>query len=269
MGRLERTERARLDAASQSAAMAEARVMPSLGLLAVIIAIALILGLWQVIRTAQAQAAAANAALIAEARDRADLLARELNHRVKNLFAVILAIVKMSARGDTAAAPAVDRIAKRIHALVTAHDVTQGRLDGEGEVDLADLVAKAIAPYRSDSERCNLAGGSLVVSGGTRSRLAWCCTSWSPTRSNMAPGLRRAACWTCAGATRPAATAARPCAWCGRNAPPRPGPARRRRADARRLWLGADPQFRTATGRADRAAVFPEGIMVEIAFPHA
>lgn len=165
VGRLERTERARLDAATYSAAVAEARVMPSLGLLAVIIAIALILGLWQVIRTAQAQAAAANAALIAEARDRADLLARELNHRVKNLFAVILAIVKMSARGDTAAAPAVDRIAKRIHALVTAHDVTQGRLDGEGEVDLADLVAKAIAPYRSDSERCNLAGGSLVVSG--------------------------------------------------------------------------------------------------------
>ncbi|NKJ42838.1 MULTISPECIES: CHASE3 domain-containing protein [unclassified Novosphingobium] len=165
VGRLERTERARLDAATDSAAVAEARVVPSLGLLAVIIAIALVLGLWQVIRTAQAQAAAANAALIAEARDRADLLARELNHRVKNLFAVILAIVKMSARGDTAAAPAVDRIAKRIHALVTAHDVTQGRLDGEGEVDLADLVAKAIAPYRSDSERCNLAGGALVVSG--------------------------------------------------------------------------------------------------------
>ncbi len=165
VGRLERTERARLDAASDSAAMAEARVMPSLGLLAVIITIALILGLWQVIRTAQAQAAAANAALIAEARDRADLLARELNHRVKNLFAVILAIVKMSARGDTAAAPAVDRIAKRIHALVTAHDVTQGRHDGEGEVDLADLVTKAIAPYRSDSERCNLSGGTLVVSG--------------------------------------------------------------------------------------------------------
>jgi two-component sensor histidine kinase len=165
VARLELTERARLDAASDSAAAAEARVMPSLGLLAAIITIALVLGLWQVIRTAQAQAAAANAALIAQARDRADLLAQELNHRVKNLFAVILAIVKMSARGDAAAAPAVDRIAKRIHALVTAHDVTQGRLDGEGEVDLADLVAKAIAPYRSDSERCNLDGGALVVSG--------------------------------------------------------------------------------------------------------
>lgn len=167
VGRLERTERARLDAATQSAATAEGRVMPSLGLLFVIIIITLILALWQVIRAAHAEAAAANAALIAEARDRADLLARELNHRVKNLFAVILAIVKMTARGDAAAAPAVDRIAKRIHALVTAHDVTQGRFDGdgEGEVDLADLVAKVIAPYRSDSERCDMAGGALIVAG--------------------------------------------------------------------------------------------------------
>lgn len=167
VGRFERTERARLDAASQSAASAEARVMPSLGLLFVIIVIALILGLWQVIRAAHAEAAAANAALIAQARDRADLLARELNHRVKNLFAVILAIVKMSARGDAAAAPAVERISRRIHALVTAHDVTQGGPGGDGdeEVDIADLVDKTLAPYRSQSERCELEGGSLVVPG--------------------------------------------------------------------------------------------------------
>jgi two-component sensor histidine kinase len=112
--------------------MAEARVMPSLGLLFVIIAIALILGLWQVIRTAQAQAAAANAALIAQARDRADLLARELNHRVKNLFAVILAIVKMSARAMPRR-PRRSSASRRIHALVTAHDVTQGGPGGEGE----------------------------------------------------------------------------------------------------------------------------------------
>ena len=31
--------------------------------------------------------------MVSEARDRADLLARELNHRVKNLFAVVLAVL--------------------------------------------------------------------------------------------------------------------------------------------------------------------------------
>ncbi|MEO0030363.1 MAG: hypothetical protein RIS94_121 [Pseudomonadota bacterium] len=164
VARLEAAERTRLDAATQAAARAEARVVPSLALLFVVIVVALVLGLVQAIRTARAESAAANAEALAEAHDRADLLAKELNHRVKNLFAVILAIVKMSARGDDAAAPAIDRIAKRIHALVTAHDVTQGS-HGNAQVDLADLVGKVIAPYRSASERCEMAGETLLIPG--------------------------------------------------------------------------------------------------------
>lgn len=162
--RLEVMERAHLEDATHRAAEAEARIVPSLTLLFVVIVLALVLGLWQAIRTVKAEAAAANADAIAEARDRADLLAKELNHRVKNLFAVILAIVKMSARNDPEAAPVVDRIAKRIHALVTAHDVTQGS-PGETQVDIADLVGKALAPYRSSSEKCQVSGGPLVISG--------------------------------------------------------------------------------------------------------
>lgn len=162
--KLEVIERGHLDNATRRASAAEARIVPSLALLFVVIVCALALGLWQAIRTARAEAVAANADVVAEARDRADLLAKELNHRVKNIFAVILAIVKMSARNDPDAAPAVDRIAKRIHALVTAHDVTQG-MPGESHVDIADLVGKAIAPYRSSSEKCEVAGASLVISG--------------------------------------------------------------------------------------------------------
>jgi two-component sensor histidine kinase len=164
VARLDDLEQGRLAAASDAASTAEGRIVPLLSLLFVIIVIALGLGLWQAVRTAHAETAAANAQEIAEARDRADLLARELNHRVKNLFAVILAIVKMSARGDAAAAPAVDRIAKRIHALVTAHDVTQGSR-GDSHVDLAELVAKTIAPYRSTSEQGEITGGSMIVAG--------------------------------------------------------------------------------------------------------
>ncbi|MBB3861936.1 two-component sensor histidine kinase [Novosphingobium hassiacum] len=164
VAKLEAIERARLDEAVQSAALAEARILPSLAALFVVIVCALALGLWQAIRKAEAEALAEGAAAISAARDRADLLAKELNHRVKNLFAVILAIVKMSARGDTAAAPAVDRIAKRIHALVTAHEVTQGT--GQAQtVDFADLIGKVIAPYKSSSERCELSGGELVLPG--------------------------------------------------------------------------------------------------------
>lgn len=164
VARLEDIERVRLEQAAQRAAVAEGRMLPSLAALFVVIVCALALGLWQAIRTAEAEALAEGAAAIAEARDRADLLAKELNHRVKNLFAVILAIVKMSARGDAAAAPAVDRIAKRIHALVTAHEVTQGA-GKDQTVDFADLIGKAIAPYKSSSERCELEGGELVLPG--------------------------------------------------------------------------------------------------------
>ena len=42
------------------------------------------------------------------------------------LVAVVLAIVKMSGRNQPEAKPTVDRIAERIHALLTAHEVTQG-----------------------------------------------------------------------------------------------------------------------------------------------
>lgn len=164
VAQLESIEKVRLERAVAQAATAEARILPSLAALFVVIVCALVLGLWQAIRKAEAEAIAEGAAAIAEARDRADLLAKELNHRVKNLFAVILAIVKMSARGDTAAAPAVDRIAKRIHALVTAHEVTQGT--GQDQtVDFADLIGKVIAPYKSSSERCELSGGELVLPG--------------------------------------------------------------------------------------------------------
>ncbi|WP_338467501.1 CHASE3 domain-containing protein [Novosphingobium sp. ZN18A2] len=160
--RLEAIERKRLEDASGNANAAEQRVLPLLLLLFLAIVAALGLGLWQVSRVAQAEAAAANAAAIAAARDRADLLARELNHRVKNLFAVVLAIVKMTGKSDPAAQATVDRISERIHALVTAHQVTQGAAD-RPEVDLADLIDKAIAPYRSDDGHCTLDGQSVIL----------------------------------------------------------------------------------------------------------
>ena len=164
---LESIERSLLTRAADDSARLEGRLLPLLGGLLALITVALVLGLWQVVRTARAEASAANAQELGEARDRADLLARELNHRVKNLFAVVLAIVRMSGKDDPAAKPTVEKISKRIHALVTAHEVTQGALD-RPVVDLRDLVETAIAPYCSDSERCDVDGGAVTL----RARMA-------------------------------------------------------------------------------------------------
>lgn len=145
---LEQLELAALERAQARAEATEARIVPLLVMLLGLILIALGIGLAQVIRAARAEAGAAQAEELARARDRADLLARELNHRVKNLFAVILAIVKMTGRGQPEARATVSRIAERIHALMTAHDVTQGASERRS-ARLAELVAVTLEPYRS------------------------------------------------------------------------------------------------------------------------
>ena len=159
---LEAIEREILDGASRDARTSESRVMPILIALAIVMLLALALGLWQVFRVARAEAEAATAHTLAEARDRADLLSRELNHRVKNLFAVIQAIVRMSLRGTADPEEAANRISDRINALSVAHSVTQGQLETP-VADLEDLVRTAVAPYLTDSTRLEISGPQVEV----------------------------------------------------------------------------------------------------------
>lgn len=154
---MEAIEQQILGKATAQSMRAEGQVMPLLAGLLVLLTIALVLGFLLVGRTARAEAEAAQAARLAEARDRADLLARELNHRVKNLFAVILAIVRMSAKDAPEAKPVVDRIAERIHALLSAHEVTQGKAAGS-TTDLKVLVETAVRPYLSSDRVASLEG---------------------------------------------------------------------------------------------------------------
>ena len=166
-GELEAIEATQLKRAAADTLRLEGRMAPLLGALLLLILGALVLGLWQVVRGARAEALAATAQDLGEARDRADLLARELNHRVKNLFAVVLAIVKMSGKGDPAAKPTIDKIAERLHALLRSHEVTQG--DGNRpEIDLRELIDTALAPYRLGDARARIVGEPVML----RSHLA-------------------------------------------------------------------------------------------------
>jgi two-component sensor histidine kinase len=164
LGELEGIERDRLTRASAATAALEARIMPLLAALLALVFVTLALGLWQVARAARADAQAAQAAVLAQARDRADLLARELNHRVKNLFAVILGIVRMSGRGSPEAKPVLDKVSQRIQALIKAHEVTQGA-SAEAAIPLERLIEIATAPYCSEQERCRTEGPPLTLPG--------------------------------------------------------------------------------------------------------
>ena len=144
------------------AARTEARVLPLLGALLVLLVLAMIAGTRLVGRAARAEAEAAQAALVSEARDRADLLARELNHRVKNLFAVILAIVQMSARDKPEAKEVTESIAQRIRALLTAHEVSQGELE-RPVASLRALVETSLAPYRSRKHPAEIEGPDVML----------------------------------------------------------------------------------------------------------
>ncbi len=159
---MEEIEDRLLDEAIEKTARAEARVLPLLGGVVAMLLVALGLGYRLVTRAAAAEAEAAHAVALAEARDRADLLARELNHRVKNLFAVILAIVRMGGKDDPAAAPASERMAQRIGALLTAHEVTQGALD-EPVASLEALVDTTLRPYRSGEMRADTGGPEVMI----------------------------------------------------------------------------------------------------------
>ena len=144
------------------AARSEARVLPLLGALFVLLIIAMLAGVGLVGRAARAEAEASQAAAVSEARDRADLLARELNHRVKNLFAVILAIVQMSARDKPEAKEVTDSIAQRIRALLTAHEVSQGELE-RPVASLRALVETSLAPYRSSKHPAEIEGPDVML----------------------------------------------------------------------------------------------------------
>jgi two-component sensor histidine kinase len=159
---LERIEEQQLSEATVDTASAEGRVIPLLIALSALLLVALALGYRLVGRAARADAEAAQAAIVAEARDRADLLARELNHRVKNLFAVILAIVRMSGKDSPEARPVVESITDRIHALLAAHEVTQGA-DGAAGASLRLLIETAIRPYLSAERKADLAGPEVTI----------------------------------------------------------------------------------------------------------
>jgi two-component sensor histidine kinase len=100
------------------------------------------------------------ALLLRQSKEQADLIAQELNHRVKNLFAVILSLITLSARGGTDVPSTVKKIRDRIHALSLAHSVSQGT-SGINSVDIRELLSATLAPYRDTRNLISYDGPQL------------------------------------------------------------------------------------------------------------
>ena len=87
------------------------------------------------------------------ARKRADehrrLLNAELDHRVKNVFATVSAIIEQTREASTTHADFVAGLRHRMKSLATTHELlSQGQLRG---VSLAEIVRREFAPYTTDT----------------------------------------------------------------------------------------------------------------------
>lgn len=82
-----------------------------------------------------------------ESERRLHLLMREINHRVKNQYAVVLAVIRQTAARSGSIEDFEKRIRERIMALSHSHDLLS-QVDWAG-VSLADLIAHQLKPFEA------------------------------------------------------------------------------------------------------------------------
>jgi len=141
----------------------ESRLLPLIGILGVAIIALVIAGFRTERSRARATAEADQAAVLREANDRNQLLARELNHRVKNLFSVVLSIVTLSGRKQAPTSEIVGDIRARIHALSRAHSTSQGSGE-QAMVELGPIIAQMMQPYADDEgKRVRVSGAAVSL----------------------------------------------------------------------------------------------------------
>lgn len=80
-----------------------------------------------------------------QAQDQLQLVMGEMDHRVKNLLAVVHAIVRSSARNSPSAPALEAAIIGRLHGIGASHDLLVGKSVGRG--DLAELVDRQMAMF--------------------------------------------------------------------------------------------------------------------------
>ena len=123
-----------------------------------------------------------------------DLLSQELSHRIKNIFAVVSALIALSAREYPEAKAFAGSVRDRINALARAHEFVRPHSEVSqptvGDTTLHAFLSALFKPY-VDAERPAARADRRATTppSTTRPRPRWpcCSTSWRPTRPNTAP----------------------------------------------------------------------------------
>ncbi len=106
-----------------------------------------------------------------------ELVAQELSHRIKNIFAVLSGIVSLSARNNPDVKPFADQLRRRIFALGEAHDFVRSHSHFSSEDArhgaLSALIARLMQPYNDESgERIRFTGDDAPVDDAVATPLA-------------------------------------------------------------------------------------------------
>lgn len=99
-----------------------------------------------------------------EAEERAALLMAELDHRVKNILAVVSSVVRQTLRTVESPRDAMEEIEGRITAIARAHGLLTGHGGMEGS--LSELVRTELAPFESHS-LLSIDGDDVVLTAKT------------------------------------------------------------------------------------------------------
>jgi len=106
------------------------------------------------------------------------LLVRELNHRVKNIFALANSLVVMSARSANSADELSRAVQGRLSALSRAHELVQPGYAGDdmqsSDVPLRTMFADILAPYRIShvEDRVTMTGADVGIAPDAVTSLA-------------------------------------------------------------------------------------------------
>ncbi|WP_099866763.1 sensor histidine kinase [Pararhizobium haloflavum] len=104
-----------------------------------------------------------------------ELLLRELNHRVKNLFSVAMSMVNMTARNATSPSEMAQILTGRLSALSHAHGMVmnEGGLEPDaGRIAFSELLRKVMAPHVGDGSRLEADGPPLMLGSKAATSLA-------------------------------------------------------------------------------------------------
>lgn len=108
--------------------------------------------------------------------ERQDLLLREMNHRVKNLFALTSSLVMMTSKTCETSQELASAVLPRIYALARAHELTLPDLGRETEANktttLSELLRVIVAPHEGTLLRVEISGCDVQVGGSALTSLA-------------------------------------------------------------------------------------------------